>query len=190
MISLLHRRTGKNSAVRPPPRHWRTLTDVFGRIFQRSVCSLLVSDGARKHFLAGSRYGRRPNPTPNLALPPTLTLILSPTRAQNGPETGQKRCCAAFVFSFSCVVIPNCGTRIFPLALVMRVKFLEVSWEFPPIHSANTCGHECVQLCKMILYACVPVPTRLSRQSLLLYLPLLIVLRAVYSRYQKLCGLL
>ena len=41
-------------------------------------------------------YGPRPNPIKLLILNLTLTLTLTPNRTQNGPETGEKRGCAAF----------------------------------------------------------------------------------------------
>ena len=74
------------------------INEASGRILQGSGCSLLR---ARKHVLVGSRYGRgrRPNP----AQPVTL----NPNRTQNGPETGQKRGCAAF----SSLNVANRGSR-------------------------------------------------------------------------------
>ena len=75
----------------------RSINGVSGRIFQGSRCSLLWG---RKHFLVRSWYWRRPNPT--------RTITLTPTRTQNGLESGQKRGGAGFDFLFN---ILNCGPR-------------------------------------------------------------------------------
>ena len=87
--------------------------------------------------MVGSRHGRRPNPTPNPNLNPNPNAnphpdpYPDPKRARNGPETRLRR------FRFS-IYYSELRTMIYLLTLVVTVKFLDVSWKFPPDHSVNT----------------------------------------------------
>ena len=60
---------------------------------------LPLSERGRCRLLAAA-------PTASAPASATLTLALTPARSPNGPETGQKRGCAAFDFLFT---IPSCA---------------------------------------------------------------------------------